>query len=323
MQRSFEQQQRRRQQSWHHSGGERWPGRQQRQQHRSQPALQQQQQERQQQSPSPPQPAAIPVVRADGAASTFFSASSFSDIGATDEVVSALISLGIRRPSHVQAAAYRALLQSGARHVVLADHAGSGKTLAYLLPHLQLMLEEEAAMGRVATQPGAPRLLVVVPTAELAAQAARVCRALSNAGLRHRSAVATGGRPMRTQREALKEGVDVLVGTPGRLLELAQARALSLDAVRAVVLDEVDVLLSDALAFASQVRRRQQGGCSPAAHRCHHKNCTPAPLLCLQVRPLHAAAPPSARFVFVSATIPEELYLELEQVSLLPGAWPP
>eukprot|EP00887_Chlorella_sp_A99_P006189 scaffold3.g6189.t1 len=230
----------------------------------------------------------IPVIRADGspAAATFFSSSSFAELGASPAVVEALAALGVRRPSHIQAAAYRALLSlpgGGPRHVLLADHAGSGKTLAYLLPHLQLLAAEEAAAGRPATRPRCPRLLIVVPTAELAAQALRVCRALAGGGLRFRSAAATGGRPVRTQREALMAGVDVLVGTPGRLLELAGAGALSLEACAAVVLDEVDVLLSGPLAFADQVR------------------------------PLHTAAPPAARFVFVSATVPEELYLELEE----------
>ena len=167
--------------------------------------------------------------------------------------------------------------------MLLADHAGSGKTLAYLLPLLQLLREEERFLGRAATQPRCPRLLVVVPTAELAAQAGRVCRALSRAGFPFRSAAVTGGHPMRTQRELLEAGVDVLVGTPGRLLELITSGSLSLEFCRAVVLDEVDVLLSSALAFSEQVR------------------------------PLHAAASETTRFVFVSATVPKDLYLELEE----------
>ncbi len=86
----------------------------------------------------------------------------------------------------------------------------------------------------------------------------RVCRALSRA-LPFRSLAATGGHKLRTQREALAAGVDVLVATPGRLQELlspapqgaeggssaASAPALRLDACRAVVLDEVDVLLGE------------------------------------------------------------------------------
>ena len=157
-----------------------------------------------------------------------------------------------------QAAAYRALAPGAGdaaphRHVVLADHAGSGKTLAYLLPLLQLLKAEEKLLGGVATQPSCPRLVLVVPTAELAAQVLRVTRALARAGgaaagLRVRSAAFTGGRPARTQREALEGGVDVAVGTPGRLAELLREGALRLDFCRAVVCDEVDVLLGE-LAF--------------------------------------------------------------------------
>lgn len=150
-----------------------------------------------------------------------------------------------------QAASYRVLgplASAGAtpsRHVVLADHAGSGKTLAYLLPLLQLLKGEEALLGGAATQPHCPRLVVAVPTAELAAQVLRVARALCRgpSGLRLRCGAFTGGRPLRTQREALEGGVDVAVGTPGRLAELLAEGALRLDFCRAVVCDEVDVLL--------------------------------------------------------------------------------
>jgi ATP-dependent RNA helicase DDX18/HAS1 len=64
----------------------------------------------------------------------------------------------------MQASAYRALLSS-ARHVVLGDHAGSGKTLAYLLPLIQHLKQEEQQLGRAATVPHCPRVIVVVPTA--------------------------------------------------------------------------------------------------------------------------------------------------------------
>lgn len=77
---------------------------------------------------------------------------------------------------------------------------------------------------------------------ELCAQVLRVCRALSR-GLPFRSLAATGGHKLRTQRESLAEGVDVLVATPGRLQELTADGALRLDQCQAVVLDEVDVLL--------------------------------------------------------------------------------
>ena len=81
----------------------------------------------------------IPVVRpGQSNAATFFSGERWPELGASEAVVAALAALGIVRPSHIQAAAFRALTAPGGRHVVLADHAGSGKTLAYLLPLLQV-----------------------------------------------------------------------------------------------------------------------------------------------------------------------------------------
>lgn len=71
-------------------------------------------------------------------AATFFSGERWPELGASEAVVAALAALGIVRPSHIQAAAFRAIAAPGGRHVVLADHAGSGKTLAYLLPLLQV-----------------------------------------------------------------------------------------------------------------------------------------------------------------------------------------
>ncbi|PSC73217.1 DEAD-box ATP-dependent RNA helicase 50 isoform A [Micractinium conductrix] len=254
-------------------------------------ADQPQQRRQQQQRKEEPE---IPVVRPGQASSaTFFSSDKWGSLGASEEVVAALTALGIMRPSHIQAAAYRALAPGAGdaaphRHVVLADHAGSGKTLAYLLPLLQLLKAEEKLLGGVATQPSCPRLVLVVPTAELAAQVLRVTRALARAGgaaagLRVRSAAFTGGRPARTQREALEGGVDVAVGTPGRLAELLREGALRLDFCRAVVCDEVDVLLGEDFSFAEQVR------------------------------PLRDAAPEGCRWVFATATIPEQVYLDLEE----------
>ncbi len=117
----------------------------------------------------------LPVVRPAGSttseeggggrAAAFFSGRSWAAVGASDAVVAALAELGVTRPSHVQTAAYGALLPSnGPRHIALADQAGSGKTLAYLLPLLQALKSREAATGRPATKPGSPSVIVMTPT---------------------------------------------------------------------------------------------------------------------------------------------------------------
>lgn len=150
-----------------------------------------------------------------------------------------------------QVAALQAWNNSDTQHLVIADQAGSGKTLAYLLPLIQAIRSEDARAGAPCTVPRSPRGVVITPTAELAAQVYRVAKAVSRAGAHVRVAAATGGqadergraRSLRTQREALEQGVDLLVATPGRFAELVRQGAVDLAAARGVVLDEVDVLM--------------------------------------------------------------------------------
>jgi ATP-dependent RNA helicase DDX18/HAS1 len=86
-------------------------------------------------------------------------------LGASQQVQDAVASIGFSRPSHVQAEAYKALRsKSGFRHVALADQAGSGKTLAYLLPLLQQLKEREEQLGEPATQPNSPSIIILTPT---------------------------------------------------------------------------------------------------------------------------------------------------------------
>ncbi|KAK9811880.1 hypothetical protein WJX72_011720 [[Myrmecia] bisecta] len=228
-----------------------------------------------------PQPSQ-PVVRTAGKKSggTFFHSKTFEEVGASPEIISALNTLGIKRPSHVQVAAYQALLSS-APHIVLGDHAGSGKTLAYLLPLVQRMREEERA-GGVNKRGKAPRVVVLAPTAELCTQVLRVARALAR-GAPFKSVVLTGGHKWRTQKEALEEGPDLVVATPGRLIEHLKEGNLALDLCKAIVMDEVDILLGDTTSFAEQIQ------------------------------PLRQAAGTDVRFVLVTATLPEYIYAQLQQ----------
>lgn len=210
----------------------------------------------------------------------FFAGGTFSGVGASPEIVAALLAMGISRPSHIQAAAYRGLL-SDAAHLVVGDHSGSGKTLAYLAPLVQLLRQEEAEADGPVTVPNCPRVLIVVPTEELCQQVARVVKALT-AGAPLRSMLLTGGRPSRTQRDLLDQGVDIVVATPQRAADMVESGHLRLDVCRAVVLDEADLLLSDVAAFSEQIA------------------------------PLRNAAPQKTRFVLVTATLPAELFDELQ-----------
>jgi hypothetical protein len=98
-------------------------------------------------------------------ASGFYSSSSWRELGASQQVQDAVAAVGISRPSHIQAEAFKALdLKSGFKHVALADQAGSGKTLAYLLPLLQQLKEREQQLGGPATQPNSPSIIILTPT---------------------------------------------------------------------------------------------------------------------------------------------------------------
>ncbi|KAJ9528402.1 hypothetical protein QJQ45_020328, partial [Haematococcus lacustris] len=200
-------------------------------------------------------------------------------LGLLPDIVAALKQLGFKRPSHIQlsmlatphvcaacdaanawqAGALKAWRSAEAQHLALADQAGSGKTLAYLLPLFQALKAEDMLRGSPATQAGSPRAVVLLPTVELVQQVYRVAKALSKAGAKLRVAAMTGGqdseaqryKSLRTQRDTLAAGVDLVVATPGRLAEHMRHRSLDFSCCKAIVLDEVDVLLVVIAAFAA------------------------------------------------------------------------
>lgn len=146
----------------------------------------------------------------------------------------------------VQLAAIPAVLQG--KDVLAQAQTGSGKTAAYALPLLAQLADLEAP------QPGKPRCLVLVPTRELAVQVEQMVRKLAQFLPRKIKLLAAfGGIAIEPQMEALREGVDVLVATPGRLLDLADQRALSFKQVKTCVLDEADRLLE--LGFKEELER--------------------------------------------------------------------
>jgi superfamily II DNA/RNA helicase len=163
----------------------------------------------------------------------------FADLGVSARLLSALARNSIDAPVAVQAEAIPPLLRG--RDVVIQAPTGSGKTLAFMLP----LVERLTAVGG----PG-PRALVVTPTRELAIQVERVFASL-NTGFK--SALLYGGVGYATQELALRHGVDLVIGTPGRLLDMVQRRRLSLSRVQLLVLDEGDEMLD--AGFAPDVER--------------------------------------------------------------------
>lgn len=163
---------------------------------------------------------------------------SFADAGVGPRILAALAAQGITEPVQVQAEAIPRLLDGS--DVVIEAPTGSGKTLAFLVP----MIERINRRG-----PG-PRALVVTPTRELAIQVEKVLRSLSTD---LQSTVLYGGVGYATQRVSLRRGVDVVVGTPGRILDMLGQGLLSLSRVEYLVLDEADEMLD--AGFAPSVER--------------------------------------------------------------------
>ncbi|MGD0642763.1 MAG: DEAD/DEAH box helicase, partial [Roseiarcus sp.] len=153
--------------------------------------------------------------------------------------------MGYAKPTPIQAQAIPVLMNG--RDLIGIAQTGTGKTAAFALPILNRLIADK----RPAPQGGA-RVLVLSPTRELASQIAQSFRDLS-AGLPLNIAVVFGGVPHGAQIRALARGLDVLVATPGRLLDHLDARVANLSAVEFLVLDEVDQMLD--LGFIKPIRR--------------------------------------------------------------------
>ena len=168
---------------------------------------------------------------------------SFSDLGLMPELLRAVSEKGYDTPSPIQAQAIPAVLAG--RDVLAGAQTGTGKTAGFVLPILQRLSAETAAGA-------APRALVLTPTRELAAQVADSARSYGKF-LRLRTYQVFGGVSINPQITALRSGCDILVATPGRLLDLAQQRALDLSKVQVLVLDEADRMLD--MGFIPDIRR--------------------------------------------------------------------
>ncbi len=165
----------------------------------------------------------------------------FRDFGISDEICRGLEAAGIFTTFPIQALTLPLALRG--QDIIGQARTGTGKTLAFGIPLLELVQDGPT---------GAPKALVVVPTRELAIQVADDLRTAA-INLRTRVLTVYGGRAYEPQIDALTAGVDIVVGTPGRLLDLAERRHLDLSAVQALVLDEADKMLD--LGFLPDVER--------------------------------------------------------------------
>ena len=170
----------------------------------------------------------------------------FASLGLVNDLARAVAAQGYTTPTPIQSKAIPMILAG--RDLLAAAQTGTGKTAAFTLPLLQRLQIHE---GR-ALPPGRPRALVLTPTRELAAQIADSVRVYGR-HLGPRTALLVGGVSMGPQFEALRRRVDILVATPGRLLDHLSQKTVSLAGVEILVLDEGDRMLD--LGFLPAIRR--------------------------------------------------------------------
>ena len=166
----------------------------------------------------------------------------FSGLGLSEPVLAAVDALGYTEPTPVQAHAIPYVLEG--RDLLAAAQTGTGKTAAFVLPAM-------SRLTHVARHHG-PAMLVVTPTRELAQQIADVCTTVE-AYTHHRSVTIVGGVGYEPQKQALRRGCDILVATPGRLVDLIEQGEAHLDEVEVLVLDEADRMLD--MGFLPQMRK--------------------------------------------------------------------
>ncbi|WP_270238551.1 DEAD/DEAH box helicase [Kocuria marina] len=176
--------------------------------------------------------------------------SSFTDFGVRQDIVDALAEHGITSPFPIQAMTLPIALSG--QDIIGQAKTGTGKTLGFGIPALQRAVGRDDDGWAQLKKPGAPQALIVVPTRELAVQ---VGSDLAIAAKTRNARVATiyGGRPYESQIAELEKGVEVVVGTPGRLIDLNRQHFLDLSHVRMVVLDEADEMLD--LGFLPDVEK--------------------------------------------------------------------
>jgi superfamily II DNA/RNA helicase len=164
----------------------------------------------------------------------------FADFDVHPDIVAALTAINIVTPFPIQAMTLPVAL--GGHDIIGQAKTGTGKTLGFGVPILQRIVTPTDEGFESLAKPGKPQALVVCPTRELAVQ---VAGDLERAGTRRGARVITvyGGRAYEPQIDTLRKGVEIVVGTPGRLIDLAKQGHLDLSQARTVVLDEADEML--------------------------------------------------------------------------------
>ncbi|XP_022976914.1 DEAD-box ATP-dependent RNA helicase 39 [Cucurbita maxima] len=174
---------------------------------------------------------------------------SFEELGLNEEVMGALREMNIEVPTEIQSIGIPAVLEG--KSVILGSHTGSGKTLAYLLPLVQLLRRDEELFGKL-MKPRRPRAVVLCPTRELSEQVFRVSKSISHHA-RFRSTMVSGGGRIRPQEDSLSNPIDMVVGTPGRVLQHIDAGNMVYGDIKYLVLDEADTMFDHG--FGPDIRK--------------------------------------------------------------------
>ena len=170
---------------------------------------------------------------------------SFDSLGLSAAVLRAVAEHGYTEPTPIQARVIPVVLEGG--DVMAGSQTGTGKTAGFTLPLLDRLSQSATGGGKRRV-----RALILTPTRELAAQVAESVRVYGK-HLPLRSAAIFGGVSINRQIDELRRGVDILIATPGRLLDLAAQRHVDLTAVEIFVLDEADRMLD--MGFLPDIRR--------------------------------------------------------------------
>ena len=171
---------------------------------------------------------------------------SFADLGLADPLLRAIADTGYTAPTPIQAQAIPQVLKGG--DLLAAAQTGTGKTAGFTLPILHLLMQNKPALKK----PGRPRCLILTPTRELTAQVAESVQTYG----KHTpltSMVMFGGVNINPQISALKKPLDILVATPGRLLDHCGQKTVDLSGVEILVLDEADRMLD--MGFIRDIRK--------------------------------------------------------------------
>ncbi|MGL5377842.1 MAG: DEAD/DEAH box helicase [Cetobacterium sp.] len=153
----------------------------------------------------------------------------FNDLKVNKNIINLLSKKGIKQPTEIQIEAIPAI--ANGKDVIGQASTGSGKTFAFLIPLLQ----------KITRSTKEPQGLILVPTRELAIQIAEECEKINSDN--RKVLLAYGGREIAGQIENLNKGADIVIGTPGRIVDLIERKAIDLSKLKTLILDEVDQML--------------------------------------------------------------------------------